>query len=134
MEGSMRRPVLALLLALGSLAPAACGPSSEIGARPAPRASATLLTEDEIARASYQNVFELVQALRSNWLRARGTDSLTRPTEVIVYRDDVRMGGVETLRAMATMDIGSIRFIDGISASGRWGLDHGSGVIFVVTR
>lgn len=130
----MRRPVLALLLALGSLAPTACGPSREIGARPAPRASATLLTEDEISRAAYQNAFELVQALRSNWLRARGTDSLTRPTEVVVYRDNVRMGGVETLRAMATMDIATIRFIDGISASGRWGLDHGSGVIFVVTR
>ena len=131
----MRRPLLVLLLVLGWLVPAgACGPATEPGARPAPRASATLLTEDEIVRASYQNAFELVQALRSNWLRPRGTDSLTRPTEVVVYRDDVRIGGVETLRAIPTMDIGSIRFIDGITASGRWGLDHGSGVIFVVTR
>lgn len=130
----MRRTVLVFLLVLGWLAPAACGPATEPGAKPAPRASATLLTEDEIVRASYQNAFELVQALRSNWLRPRGTDSLTRPTEVVVYRDDIRIGGVEALRAMATMDISSIRFIDGITASGRWGLDHGSGVIFVTTR
>ncbi len=72
--------------------------------------------------------------MRSNWLRPRGSDSLTRPTEVLVYRDDIKMGGVDVLRAMPTMEISSIRFIDGITASGRWGLDHGSGVIFVVTR
>jgi hypothetical protein len=28
----------------------------------------------------------------------------------------------------------SIRYIDGIAASARWGLDHGQGVILVSTR
>jgi hypothetical protein len=127
----MRRPIAVLLLAVL----AACGaPGAPPGARPAPRASATLLTEEVIQRGQYQNAYELVLALRSNWLRPRGTDSLNNPGQVMVYRDDVRVGGVESLRAMATMDIVSIEFIDGISAAARWGLDHGNGVIAITTR
>lgn len=130
----MRRPLAALLLVL-TCALAACGPPSDpAGARPAPKPSATLLTEEVIQRGQYQDAFELVLALRSNWLRPRGTDSLTRPGEVLVYRDEIRVGGVQSLRAMATMDIVSIQFIDGISAAARWGLDHGNGVIAVTTR
>jgi len=130
----MRRPIAALLLALGCTL-AACGaPGDPPGARPAPRSTSTLLTEDVIQRGQYQNAYELVLALRSNWLRPRGTDSLTRPGQVQVYRDEIRIGGVESLRAMPTMDIASIQFIDGISAAARWGLDHGNGVIAVTTR
>lgn len=130
----MRRPTAVLLVALGCTLAACGGPVTPPGARPAPRESATLLTEEQIQRAQYQNAYELVLALRSNWLRPRGTDSLTRPGQVLVYRDQIRIGGVESLRSMATMDIVSIQFIDGISAAARWGLDHGNGVIAVTTR
>lgn len=129
----MRRAVAVLLLVLGSAA-AACGPVAEPGARPAPRASGTLITEEQIRRVQYMNAYEIVQALRPLWLRPRGTDSLRRPGEVLVYRDDVQMGGVGTLRTMSTADIVTIRFIDGITAGSRWGMDHGNGVILVTTR
>jgi hypothetical protein len=41
---------------------------------------------------------------------------------------------VETLRAIGLANVAYIRYIDGVTASARWGLDHGQGVIFVSTR
>ena len=53
---------------------------------------------------------------------------------VQVYLDDNRLGGVEMLRNINTSLIQYIRWYDGIAATGRWGLDHGAGVIYVSTR
>ncbi|MGH7463012.1 MAG: hypothetical protein ACREMA_18555 [Longimicrobiales bacterium] len=52
----------------------------------------------------------------------------------MVYIDDTRLGGVETLRSISTASISYIRYYDGVTATGRWGIDHGQGVIFVSTR
>ncbi len=51
-----------------------------------------------------------------------------------MYHDDSRMGGVESLRWIPTSDIRYIRYYDPVTASGRWGLDHGHGVIYVSSR
>lgn len=132
----MRRIVVLLLLLIpGTVLGLACAG----GAPPPPelisnRRRADLISEEEIERARYANAYEVVQALRSNWLRERGPDSFTNPGRVLVYRDDIKMGGVEVLRMMPTAEISFIRFYDGLQASGRWGLDHGNGVIFVSTR
>ena len=130
----MRRAVLIGLVILGSLPTVGCGgggtPPDNV---PEGRSRADLITQEEIRRAPYVNAYELVQALRSNWLRIRGSDSFNNPGQVQVYRDDVRIGGVETLRAISTAEISSIRFYDGLTAAGRWGLDHGNGVIYVST-
>ncbi len=76
-----------------------------------------------------------MEALRSNWLRPKGPDSFSSPTRVQVYIDDNQLGGVETLRGIATSQIlAYIRYYDGVAASGRWGLGHGQGVIYVSTN
>jgi hypothetical protein len=46
----------------------------------------------------------------------------------------VRLGGVETLRTIVVRPVSYIRHYNGIDATARWGLDHGSGVIYVSTR
>ena len=102
---------------------------------PAQRTDRNLLTYEQIQETNKQNVYDVVESLRSNWLRTRGPTSLQGPNaEVQVYLDDNRIGGVENLRAISIAPVRYIRWIDGISATGRWGLDHGAGVIFVSTR
>jgi hypothetical protein len=119
---------VAVLVALGS----ACVTGGSTNR--APQADRTVITREQLLEHHFTNAFEAVQALRSNWLETKGADSFSTPTQVLVYLDDTRLGGIETLRSIATATIVFIRHFDGISAAARWGLDHGQGVIFVSTR
>jgi len=103
------------------------------GGSQSPRANRELLTQDQIREKGFVTVFDVVQALRSNWLLPKGTDSFSNPGEVQVYLNNVRMGGVAVLRTIPTETVLWVRHYDGITASARWGLDHGHGVIFVST-
>ena len=127
----MRRSQRWLGMLLVTLLVSACASSGGGG----PRLDRNLLTRDQILDTNRQNVYEVVESLRSNWLRTRGPTSLTsRDAQVLVYIDDNRLGGVETLRTINTTVVQYIRWFDGITATGRWGLDHGAGVIYVSTR
>lgn len=118
---------LALIISSG-----ACSSKSSSGT-PA-RADRNVITREQLDDHRFTNIYEAVAALRSNWLQTRGTDSFRQPTRVLVYLDDTRLGGVETLRGIGATGIIYVRYFDGVTASGRWGLDHGQGVIFVSTR
>jgi len=109
----------------------ACATSSA-GARA--RGDRNVITRAQLQEHNFRTAWDAVEALRSNWLLTKGTDSFQAPGQVQVYQDDNRVGGVEALRWISTQDIAYIRYYDGISASGRWGLNHGQGVIFVSTR
>lgn len=111
---------------------AACATAGSPGAS-GPRQDRDLLTREQIRETGHNNALDAVQALRSNWLRTKGTDSFAAPTQVQVYLDNNQLGGVETLRGVATSQISYIRYYDGVTASGRWGLGHGQGVIYVST-
>jgi glutaredoxin-related protein len=128
------RPLLRSLVLLFVLC-AACAPAGSPGsnAASAPRQDRNVLTREQLRETGHTNALEAVQALRSNWLRAKGTDSFSAPTQVQVYVDNNQLGGVETLRGIATSQITYIRYYDGVTASGRWGLGHGQGVIYVST-
>jgi hypothetical protein len=120
-----RLSIIVLLLVL-----AACG-------GPRTQGSATrsdLLTQETLRTGSQSNVYEAVQAIRPNWLRPRGPDSFRNPGQVQVYLDAVRLGGVETLRTIPVQQVQFIQWYDPVSASSRWGLDHGHGAILVSTR
>ena len=93
-----------------------------------------VLTQAQILEHRFTNAFEAVEALRHNWLLTKGTDSFQAPNQVWVYLDNTRLGGVESLRSIAVNPIVFIRHFDGVSATARWGLDHGQGVIFVSTH
>lgn len=99
------------------------------------RVDRNVLTREQIQETNRQNAYDVVESLRSNWLRTRGPTSLTQQDAVVqVYLDDNRLGGVDALRTINTSLIQYIRWYDGIAATGRWGLDHGAGVIYVSTR
>ena len=126
----VRRPA-ALLLAM--LLGAACGGSRHGEQQPTPR-DRELLTAEQLRSQHFTSAYDAVLALRANWLHTRGNDSFTSPTRVLVYVDGTRYGGVESLRTLPVISINYIRHYDGLTASARWGLDHGPGVIYVSTR
>jgi hypothetical protein len=122
------RLALLVLLALG----ASCASSARSSGSPRP--DRNVILRAEISAYNFHNAYEAVESLRSNWLLTKGPDSFTNPTPVWVYLDGQRLGGIELLRTISAQTIESIRHFDGISASARWGLDHGQGVIAVATR
>ena len=77
--------------------------------------------------------YEAVAALHSNWLSPRGTDSFHSPSEVLVYVDNVKLGGVDAMRGVNTLSVNSIRHFNGVAATERWGVGHSSGVILIST-
>lgn len=126
-----RRAVAAAALVV--LVGAACAgrKSADQGAA---RSNRNVITHEQIVQQNFRTALDAVQALRPNWLRTRGADSFQSPTQVIVYLDNVRMGGVDQLATITPSNIASITHFDGVQASGRWGLDHGAGVIQVISR
>ncbi len=130
MAARVRIAWLATLLCVGVWASGGCASAGRSG----PRADRSVITRQQIFEYQFVTAFDAVQALRSNWLSDRGTNSLNTPTEVQVYLDGSRMGGVSSLRSIPTTTVQSIRYIDGNQATARWGLDHGRGVIFVSTH
>ena len=101
---------------------------------PGPAVDRNTLVQEQFADRGYNTAFDVIQSLRSNWLAARGPDSFVAPTQVQVYLDGVRMGGVDQLRTIDLRPVTYMRFFDGIAATARWGLDHGSGAIYISTH
>jgi hypothetical protein len=118
--------VSASLLAIGS----ACSRSTDV----VPRADPSVITQEQIAENHFTTAYQAVESLRSNWLLTKGPDSFKTPSQVRVYMDNSFVGGVETLRDITTRTVAYIKHYDGIAATGRWGLDHGAGVIYVSSR
>jgi hypothetical protein len=121
----LRSAVLSLTLGAACVgAPRAGGP---------PRVDHSTITEEQLSKRHYQNLFDAVHALRSNWLSTRGADSFRAPSQVWVYVDDQKFGGVESLTSLTTQGISSVTHLNGIDATARFGLGHSAGVISVRT-
>jgi hypothetical protein len=100
----------------------------------APLPDRDLLTQATLVEHNFANAYEAVEALRPTWLLTRGSSSLlAAQVQVVVYLNDTRLGGIETLQQITTPAIVTIRHFDGLAATARWGLDHGQGVILVTT-
>ncbi len=99
-----------------------------------PSQDPNVITYEELEEHRFTDVYDAIQALRSNWLIPRGPDSFRTPSEVVVRYDDTRLGDVSTLRSINIKSVVYIRYYNGIDATARWGLDHGAGVIFVSSR
>jgi hypothetical protein len=124
------RPILVLAL-LGVAV--ACSPARPAGGA-APRQRADRISQEEILRRDWSNVYEVVSTLRPQWLQVRGRDTLGQQGEIRAYLNSARLVSMEALRDMPAMGILYIQFVDPIAASARWGLDHGQGAIVVATH
>jgi hypothetical protein len=110
-----------------------CGACASAQANPRHRVDMSVLTQDDLADHQYQSVLEAVQTLRSNWLNDRGPDSFASPSHIWVYIDNTKVGDVQSLAAISTRYISSIRKVNGVDATARWGIGHSAGVISVMT-
>ena len=126
----MRRPYFHTLAAILAVV-TAC--SSSPLTRPTP-ADQRLIKSDELAAARYNNVFEMVEATRPQWLRPRGRTSFNTRESVKVYLDGSLLGEPEQLKNITTRSVAEIRWLDANEATLRWGLDHGHGAIVLSTR
>jgi hypothetical protein len=124
------RMTLAVVLATTLITAAGCASAPRDGSRPDPR----LLTTGELLTSGYTDAFNAVQSLRPQWLRVRGATSFANPEVVKVYLDGSLLGGLDHLKSISVRSISSIRYLDGLEATNRWGLDHGMGAIVVTTR
>jgi hypothetical protein len=132
---SAPRRVLAAACLAASLA--AC--ASRGGARESTAAAATrgkhdpnLITAEELTHGQWANAYDAVRSLRPQWLNFKGADTiLGEQGEVQVRLDDSPLGGIASLRQVNSVGIASMRFIDVITAAGRWGGAYANGAILI---
>ena len=126
MHTTIFRPAVFLLVS-------ACAARTPVASRPL--SDRNVITQGEILEHRFETVYDAIQALRPIWLQTRGTNSMTQtPTQIQVYLDNNRLGGVETLSSINLGSVVYIRHYDGVAATARWGLDHGQGAIYVSTH
>lgn len=132
---------LLLLAALGT----ACASTAESGGV---QRSSDVISAEEIATIQVSTAYEIVQRLRPQFLRARGTTTVRnagpegRPTggpaqtgtELVVYVDNVRLGGVEVLHNIAALRVRDIRYVSASDATTKYGSGHTGGALEVRTR
>jgi hypothetical protein len=128
----MRSACTRLLVPLALISALACTRHAPSQASAHPERD--VITREQILENRFATAWEAIDALRTNWLQTRGTNSMRNPGEVLVYLDDNRLGGVETLRTYPTTNIMYIRYFDRLAATARWGVDHTQGVIVISTR
>lgn len=131
--------LVVLLLALGGCAAAGAGAAAE----------RDVILAAEIQQRPAANAYELVQALRPQWLRTRGTQNLPGKLDpegsgqgvgealgqdVVVYLDHARMGGRSALRGIPLSSVQYIRYFNAAAANYRWGAGHTQGAILVSTQ
>lgn len=130
-------PLLASVLA-------GCG-ASRSAEEGGPRRQANVLSAEEIQNeARSLHAFDLIRALRPNWLHVGGPQSLGRPSggtptgpqvyQPMVYLDGSRMGPPEMLRQILAASVQEARFLSATEASSRFGYDHLGGAILITTR
>jgi hypothetical protein len=119
----------ALVSAAMLMAGSACGGGRGQPGTAPPRTDREMLTAEELNQRSFYSAYEAVDALRPLWLSHRGEGS-----DVQVYVDDNRMGGVAALRSVRILSIALIKHLDGIQATARYGRGHEAGAILVTTR
>lgn len=80
---------------------------------------------------------DAVRALRPAFLASRGPTSLLRShdsrTSPVIYLDNTRFGDLSMLRNIPIVGIFEIHSFSATQAQLRWGMDHPSGAILVLT-
>jgi len=96
------------------------------------------ITREEILETGAANLWEVVDRLRPRWLQVINDPGFGGGAEVLVYRDNVQMGGIDALRNLSPEIAVELRWLDEMEATSRYSRAMSSGriagVIVVVTR
>jgi outer membrane cobalamin receptor len=127
-------------VALGVAISLATGCASHGGSSVGP--DPDVITVDQIVRSKATNAYDLIASVRPQMFTAhgapttRGQQPATKGRQampVVVYIDNVKVGPVAELKALATIDLREIRYLSPRVATDRWGENHAGGVIYVTT-
>jgi hypothetical protein len=147
-------------LVCGSVLLLACATAGANGAGGAAKTktNSELITTAEIDAGTFRDAYDIVQRLRPNWFtKARassggglsgtqvsgsgsgmtGVQSAGSGVGLVVYLDNARMGGTETLRDMSASSISSLQYMDAATATAKLpgiGSSIVSGAIVVTSR
>ena len=98
----------------------------------------SILTANEIQmqKAGAWTAYDVIARLRPEYLRSRGAASLrnTTPPTAVVYLDEMRYGGINSLKSLSADQILRIEYINASDATTRFGTDHLGGAILVTTK
>ena len=123
-----------------SLLAVACGiigACSSPGAQPGKLGTRNVILPDDIARVGATNALEAIQQLQPRMLaKQRGPSSINfeNQTQIAVYLDGTRFGGIETLALIQATPILEIRFLSASEATFRFGTGNSGGAIVITTR
>ena len=78
--------------------------------------------------------YDVINALRKNWLQKRGRTSFVQEGEIRVYVDGSGPSSLDILHGIHSDNIEALRFLDERQASFRFGSGHEHGVILVTLR
>ena len=102
-----------------------------------PNADSSTITQEQIAPLHAANAYDIVAALRPNFLHSRGresSDPSVAPVPVRVYLDNISYGDASSLRGISVGQIEEIRFYQSYDAQYKFGTGNAGGVIQVVTK
>lgn len=109
------------------------------------------ITQDEITRSAIiGTAYDLVYALRRQWLNDRGVEGVAETPHVVtdadgneflvsgepqlvIYLDDMKLGTVSRLREIAASSVIGVRYYNPSQATFRWGTGHAHGAIQVLS-
>ena len=92
--------------------------SGNSGSARGPSRDRNMITTEELATTNGLSAYEVVQRLRPHWLNARGgARSLGLRTEVVVFSDNIRLGGVDVLRNLPANTVREMKYMDATEAS-----------------
>ena len=133
---SRRTGTVALALFLASIPILGC--ASTGGQSGGESVDPNRLTREEILGAEATNLYEVVQRLRPRWLVVRSQRSFSMETEIVVFQNDMDLGGPEALRQMTPELAYEIEYLEGSRAAtalpGLMSGRHIQGAIIVRTR
>ena len=118
-----------------SVACASGGGAGAAAGGTSPSSSRYLLVQSDLAAANSDNVYDAIQKLRPEFLRG-GTDQagVGARTAVMVYRDGVRLSGIDDLRQILPAQIREIRYLPGPEAGVRFGTNNSAGAILIASK
>jgi len=125
------RQVVALLLIAVTFPLASCAARVASGSTPR-RPNLITAAQLEEAESDAQNLWEVIQRLRPNWLVSRAATMRER-IDPVVYVDGTRFGEVESLREIPVTGVMAILRVSAQDATLLYGTGHAGGIIAVST-
>jgi len=132
----MRRAILqfSCLCSLALSAGCATGTGGQLPEAPRARRDTDFISTEELKANGAENAYEAIQSMRTLWLTRKRGEQGFYPSDIVVYYNNARMGGTESLRQISMGPVTWIRYFDARRAQYRFGSGHPQGAILVSTE